>query len=57
MIQESIGGKCPYCQYDKVLHQFGERDILQFDACPKCGFGKAGYPLYMNYMNSQKITN
>lgn len=33
-----IGGKCPVCGYDKMLHRLG-KDCYEFDGCPKCGFG------------------
>jgi len=27
-----------------MLHHFGSKEYIQFDACPKCGFGKAATP-------------
>ena len=43
-LMESIGAICPNCSYAKMLHQYGDKEYLQFDACPKCGFGKAVAP-------------
>ena len=33
-----VGGKCPVCGYDKMLHRKCEGSY-EFDGCPKCGFG------------------
>ena len=34
-----IGGKCPVCDFDKMVHNVGTDNDYQFDGCPKCGFG------------------
>jgi ribosomal protein L37E len=45
MVIETIGEKCPCCGFDRVLHNYGDKEYFQFDACAVCGFGSGGYVL------------
>lgn len=40
MIVESIGGKCPNCDYTRCELRYNQRGTtgFQFQACPRCGF-------------------
>ena len=39
MLTETLSGKCPCCNYDKMLQRYGSIGYYQMDGCPKCGFG------------------
>lgn len=39
MLTETLSGKCPCCEYDKLLQRYGSEGYFQLDACPRCGFG------------------
>lgn len=38
MLTETLSGKCPNCNYNKLLQRYGSTGYFQLDACPKCGF-------------------
>lgn len=39
MLTETISGKCPCCNYNKLLQRYGSSGYYELDGCPKCGFG------------------
>lgn len=39
MLTETLSGKCPCCNYDKLLQRYGSHGYFQLDGCPNCGFG------------------
>jgi hypothetical protein len=39
MLTETLSGKCPCCNYDKLLQRYGSQGYYQLDGCPNCGFG------------------
>lgn len=39
MLTETLSGKCPCCNYDKLLQRYGSMGYSQLDGCPNCGFG------------------
>ena len=39
MLTETLSGKCPCCNYDKMIQRYGSIGYYQLDGCPKCGFG------------------
>lgn len=39
MLTETVSGKCPCCNYDKMVQRYGSSSYFQMDACPNCGFG------------------
>lgn len=39
MLTETLSGKCPCCNYDKLLQRYGSIGYYQLDGCPNCGFG------------------
>jgi len=38
MLNDSYGGICPNCGYDRMLVRYGSTGYYHFDACPNCGF-------------------
>lgn len=46
MLIETISGKCPCCNYNKLLQRYGTASL---DGCPKCGFGYSDH--YNHYYN------
>lgn len=38
MLNDSYGGTCPNCGYDRLLVRYGSFGYFQRDACPNCGF-------------------
>lgn len=41
MLTETLSGRCPCCNYTKLLQRYGSQGYLQMDGCPRCGFGYA----------------
>jgi len=39
MLTETLSGKCPCCNYDKLLQRYGSDGYFVLDGCSKCGFG------------------
>ena len=39
MLTETLSGKCPCCNYNKMLQRYGSSGYYQLEGCPKCGFG------------------
>ena len=38
MLTETISGKCPCCEYDKMIQRYGSLGNFILDFCPRCGF-------------------
>lgn len=38
MLTETYGGKCPNCDYDRMLMRYGSFGYFQYDGCQNCGF-------------------
>jgi hypothetical protein len=38
MLTETLSGKCPCCNNDKLFQRYGSMGYFQMDYCPKCGF-------------------
>lgn len=39
MLTETLSGKCPCCNYDKLFQRYGSIGYRQLDGCANCGFG------------------
>jgi len=61
MLTETLSGKCPCCNYDKLLQRYGSMGYFVLDGCSRCGFGygsnhypesddnKIGTEIWMDY--------